>query len=83
MKKLAMTAGFALAMGMSAAAMAHPTNSGYVKTLYGATTSANAGTQVFGTKTTLQLKAAMVMLHLLLLLQHQLRLQLQLQCLQQ
>ncbi len=30
MKKLAMTAGFAIAMGMSAAAMAHPTNSGYV-----------------------------------------------------
>jgi OOP family OmpA-OmpF porin len=30
MKKLAMTAGLALAMGMSATAMAHPTNSGYV-----------------------------------------------------
>lgn len=30
MKKLAMTAGLAIAMGMSAAAMAHPVNSGYV-----------------------------------------------------
>ena len=30
MKKLAMTAGFALAMSMSAAALAHPVNSGYV-----------------------------------------------------